>query len=156
MCRVVACLLILVLPGCFLDDGPDVALVITHFEHVGASDQGIHLAPASVGVAAAPGGMRVDGTITLPDHCDVLHAEIGLDEGDLELRLRARRTDEPGDRCDLRERTVIVRYTATIDRLPPDRYPFRVVYQSHSTHARGAIGRSALEETLYEDTVVID
>ena len=147
--------LLLALASC--DRGaPRVALRLTHYEHVSSASTGPHLERESVAVKGGVRQIQVDGTITLPDHCDVLRVGLEFDPPEVELRLRAGKNNEPAEQCDQSDRSVIVQYVARIDSLPAAQYGFRIVYDSHSAHARPPGGGDpAIERTLYEGSVVV-
>ena len=127
--------LLLALGACG-SDAPKVELRVVHYEQVSSAATGPHLARETIAVQGGRSVIQVDGTITLPDHCDVLRASLELDLPEVELRLDARKTDEPAERCDGSDRQMIIQYVARIDSLPAAQYDFRVVYDSHSAHSR--------------------
>ena len=147
--------LLLTLGGC--DRGaPRVGLRITHYEHVSSAATGPHLERESVAFSAGTRYIQVEGTITLPDHCDILRAGLEMDPPEVELRLHARKNDEPDERCDDSDRSVIVQYVARLDSLPPAQYDLRVVYDTHASHSRRR-GESdpAIERILLRQPVTV-
>lgn len=111
-------------------------LRITHYEHLSGSGPPLHLPSASTAVEGGDGRIRVSGTIRLPDHCDVLRADLAESRSEIDLRLRHERSGGHDGPCDDSDRSVLVAYTADIRQLPPGRYRLRVVEQEHAEHAR--------------------
>lgn len=109
---------------------------ITHFEHLSGSGPPLHLPSASTAAEGGDGRIRVSGTIRLPDHCDVLQADLEERRPEIDLRLRPERSGGHDGPCDESDRSVLVAYTADIQQLPPGQYRLRVLEEEHVEHAR--------------------
>lgn len=116
------------------DDEARVELSITHYEHLGGSTPPLHLPADSVAVEGGVRSIQVTGTVRLPDHCDVLRADLVDHRPNLELRLRHQQARGHEGSCDESDRTVLVAYRAEIRNLPPAEYRHRVIDEGHSEH----------------------
>lgn len=143
--------------GCLIsDEEPRLDFRLTHFEHLSSGAPPLHL-PDSIAADAGKGGIRITGTIRLPDHCDGLRAGLVDRRPALDLRLRVTPSEGHSGPCDDSDRSVLVSYAADIRLLPAGRYHLRVLEEAHVEHGWRfwRRGSGAAGTLLHEEDVLV-